>query len=261
MKFFVQTNLRSEEDNDLFRNTISRYADYVPVVVIPFSDSLELDGFEESDVLFGSTTMILTASKHPEYSKGIWYKTDWFTGTHDKLCFGEDYLNYDAWIGKLADLPKDLLGHNELVFVKAEADDKQMTGSVMTFNQVLDMKTINGKLTSLGLIDKHMKIQVASTKEVEAEYRIFVVNKKVVAASRYRPSQQQGAPKEVIDFVESKISSVESDVFVVDVGVVGDRLYIVETNCPNASGFYKSNLDDIIDSLVSFRNFSNSNNS
>lgn len=256
MKFFVQTNLRSEEDNELFRVVIQKYAEYVPTIVIPFSETLELDGFKDGDVLFGSTTMVLSAYRHPEYQRGVWYKPEWFTGTHDQICFGDDYLNNDAWIGRLADLPEDLFGHNDLVFVKADADDKQMTGSVMTFNQVVDMKTINQKFTSLGLIDRNMKIQVASPKEVEAEYRLFVVDKKVVASSMYRPYQKKDAPKEVLDFVQERISKVESDVFVVDVGVVNDAYYIVETNCPNASGFYKSDMDTIIKSLVEFRNSS-----
>jgi hypothetical protein len=89
---------------------------------------------------------------------------------------------------------------------------------------------------------------------LEKEWRVFVVDGKVVSGSHYRSylrlDQKPDLPTKVIEFVEDACKVwVPAKVFVMDVGESYKNLFIIECNCFNSSGFYKSDIEKIVISV------------
>ncbi len=111
--------------------------------------------------------------------------------------------------------------------------------------------------TSLSL---NSKIVVSEPYRLRYEWRLWIVDKKVVAASKYREDfklkKKEGCPPEVIQFAEQRcIEYTPHDVFVMDIWETGDNYYIVECGCMNSAGFYHLDIGTIVSSVTNY--FSN----
>jgi hypothetical protein len=83
------------------------------------------------------------------------------------------------------------------------------------------------------------------------EWRLWLVNKKVIASSQYwkhfRLEKIKGCPKEVVEYSEKRcLEYTPNDIFVMDVCECGNQFYIVECNCMNAAGFYNADIESIV---------------
>ncbi|MFY0254435.1 ATP-grasp domain-containing protein [Chitinophaga sp. 30R24] len=80
---------------------------------------------------------------------------------------------------------------------------------------------------------------------------------KVITASKYRTyfklTKERGCPFAVIDFAENRCREYTPHaVFVMDVCETGDDFYIVECGCMNAAGFYKADIDVIVQVVTAY---------
>ncbi len=251
-RYYIQQNLRTEDEQKQFTHAIQKAGgEPILVTVIPFSDALELPNYdpEELNVCLGSTTMIKLASQDPRYAQSVCNPDGAFSSDEDIRMFGDQCLNFDCWVGLLKDWSlSDGMTQNSLVFVKGTEDDKQMTGSVMTCNQLLDYaKQTNEHFNHLGLIRPDMRIQVSSVKNILAEYRLIVVGDYIAGASQYRPTRDASVPKRVLEYARQQMPKAAYDMYALDIAEVqmedgSVQFRIVETNCFNASGLYKCDL-------------------
>jgi len=100
-------------------------------------------------------------------------------------------------------------------------------------------------------ISKSSRIIVGEPFHIRREWRLWCVNKKVIAASQYRNNfkleKLRGCPDGVIAFAEARcLQFTPHDIFVMDVCETGGDLYIVECNCMNAAGFYDADIESIV---------------
>lgn len=161
-------------------------------------------------------------------------------------------LNYDAQIGSLGTIDPPW----EPFFIRPPEDSKLFTGTVMSHAELEQWKKDTAEVYSNGYtqLTPETEVMVASPRVIWAEYRLFVVNRKVVTGSQYRmggrPYQNPVLPKIVLDFAKENIRQWVPDyAFCMDVADTPDGLKIIEVNCINSSGFYKSDVSKTIQAL------------
>lgn len=101
------------------------------------------------------------------------------------------------------------------------------------------------------------RIVVSEPYNIQTEWRLWIVEKRVVAASKYcerfRLQKEEGCPAEVVSFAEQRCREyTPHDVFVMDVCLSGEEYYIVECGCMNGAGFYKGNIEQIVKAVSGY---------
>ena len=111
---------------------------------------------------------------------------------------------------------------------------------------------------------KSEKIVVSDIKEIQEEYRFFMHENKILGCSRYMLNSEVN-PSDFVpeDIKECAIKYSElynpSELYVMDLAVTPEGIKIVEYNCWNASGFYHSNIRDIIFQVNEIKGNKNAN--
>jgi hypothetical protein len=95
---------------------------------------------------------------------------------------------------------------------------------------------------------------VAEVREIDAEWRLFLVGSSVVSGSMYRPSAERSLPKELVEFAEAAAQRFRpAPVFVMDMARVEHTWKIVECNCFNGSRFYEADVNAIVRAVSRFQ--------
>jgi hypothetical protein len=166
--------------------------------------------------------------------------------------YKEEMLNHDMIVGAVS----DIVTPSDMFFVRPVEDTKSIVGEVYTRSQFEDWQTriiamdMDSGL-SYSTIRSTTEICVASVKQIDAEYRCFVVNGKVATASQYKLNGQlyknPNVDQYIIDYVHAVIKDWKPDIaFVLDVALSHGKLYIIEANCINSSGLYEIDTQKLI---------------
>ncbi|GAA3935456.1 DUF4343 domain-containing protein [Chitinophaga oryziterrae] len=230
---------------------------FIGLDIIPFTS--ELPAFDKSrkSIIYGSTTFNDLVFKNKELKQGVFYDEKNFSIENYIEKWGRYMLNYDASISTFQALIEgDNYSPDKQLFIRPDDDSKSFAGEVKRFDEIGDwynkLKIIEN--TNLSL---ESKIVVSEPYNIQFEWRLWIVNKKVIAASKYREyfklKKEQGCPETVISFAEARCQEyTPHDVFVMDICLCGDEYYIVECGCMNGSGFYNANIDDIVSSVSDY---------
>lgn len=144
----------------------------------------------------------------------------------------------------------------EGMFVRPDEDSNAFDGGL--FNES-SLKAVFDPAIRKAYIDEDTLVVIAEPVQIDAEWRTFIVDGQVVAASSYR---KDGAgnidlyvPHRVIDlaFGAAELWS-PAPVFCLDIALTGQRYGIVEANCFNASRFYGADASAILESVSSLVN-------
>jgi hypothetical protein len=127
------------------------------------------------------------------------------------------------------------------VYTKAQFEDWQTRIIAMDMDSGLNYSTIRSTT----------EICVASVKKIDAEYRCFVINGRVVTSSQYKLNgvlyKNGNVDQYIVDYVNSVIKHWQPDIaFVLDVALSNDKLSIIEANCINSSGLYEIDTQKLI---------------
>jgi hypothetical protein len=101
-----------------------------------------------------------------------------------------------------------------------------------------------------------MAVIVSPVKAIYREYRLFVVNRKVVTGSVYRVGGRAEISADVEEYVLEYARKVidrwiPAESCVIDIGLTEHGLQIIEFNNINSSGFYASDVAKYVDSIQS----------
>jgi len=166
--------------------------------------------------------------------------------------YGKEMLNHDMVVGKIRDLEPDM----DMFFIRPVEDTKSIVGEEYTKVYYQEWKR---RIMEAGYSDSptyasvtpDTLICVAPCKQIDAEYRCFVVNGKVATASQYKmrriPYFSSHVDSYILDYVNDLVSHWQPDkAFVLDVALSHGNLSVIEANCINSSGLYEIDTQKLI---------------
>jgi ATP-grasp domain, R2K clade family 3 len=257
--WILQNNLiKSEIKESIIKTLKQDNISYEEVTVIPFSDDLPpIQQQANQYVFYGSSTLIFNAYKDPVYREGVFYDENTFSTENYNQQWGKKMLNYDAMITCLADFSEEKYDLDSLWFIRPVADSKAFSGSIMSFSEIQRL-TQNLKESNNPHLSTQTPIAISSPKEIEKEWRHFIVNKNVVSSSRYAQNghlsvSNTDIPNELINFVENCcLQYTPHDIFVMDTALCNGQYFIIECNCFNGTGFYSHDIEAIVKKINQF---------
>ena len=100
-------------------------------------------------------------------------------------------------------------------------------------------------------VNAQSSLVYAPAKELQSEWRLFLLEGRAIGASLYSPGVSPFVPPEVIEFAESAAKLwMPVPVTVMDVAELADgTLRVIELNCFNGSGFYQADVGNIVRSI------------
>jgi hypothetical protein len=254
MYWVIQENLYKEEAFlDLIHAVETAGAPYVVVKVVPFSHELIPEQYPTGDiVVMGATTMIGIAQERG-WKPGAFYN-DNFDYRQWKENIGDELLNHDSEVCMF----KDVNPSFNPFFIRPTEDRKCFTGEVIDkANYDLWLKSTQEVTDGYSTLRPETMVSVAPVKAIHSEWRFFVVDGRVITGSLYKRGNRVihlpaliGEDAEV--YAQKMVDRWQPDrAFVIDVALTDDGYKIIEYNCMNSAGFYKSNVNKIVAAIES----------
>lgn len=241
---------------------------WTPVRALSFTDKIvaadeEVHGKELADIpelvldvngpvmVYGSYTLALISKKR-DWTPGA-FVNDHFT--HEVWTTGwgaKHLLNGDAVVCRL-DALGDAMGSREQVFLRPVEDTKSFSGMVLSHDEALWWA--EKAIAADGpMLNSATDIVVAPTRAILAEYRLFVVDGRVVTSSLYKMGARvitdAYTPESVLAFAKRCIDQwVPDRAFVLDIAETHDGLKIIEVNNINSAGVYAANISRLIQEI------------
>ena len=254
--WLVQTNIAPESPTPaLLQGACGRQGRlFLAITVLPGSKSLPEIPQAASDgpvVFHGRSTLILNARSSP-WKHGVFFDPDTFGHRAYAKGYGDRLLNDGAVVMTWAELLRLTEKASGYRFIKPIDDFKGFTGQALSLSAVPSLFEKLHEKHGHGLLGT--EVVVAQAQEVDAEWRLFVVDGKVVTGSMYRPAGGSHVPADVLAFAQSAIRDwTPAPVFALDVGKIGNRLKIIECNCFNASRLYDSDVDRLVQAVSDYQ--------
>lgn len=250
MKWVIQENLY-KETAFLYLIQALENLDYTVVKVIPFSHELIPEINPTGKVIvMGATTMI-----------GIAQERGWFPGAYYNSNFdcrewnknlGNEMLNIDAEFSRFADVNPEY----SPFFIRPTEDRKVFSGEVIDkANFELWKRSTQEVSSGYTTLTPDTMVSVAPLKAIHKEFRFFVVDGKIVTGSQYRfgdrtihLSALKGEDAEL--YAQSMVDRWQpAKAFVIDVALTDQGYKVIEYNCCNSAGFYKSDVSKLVQAL------------
>jgi len=256
MYYIVQERLYREDEWDDLIHALERFnLNYEIVKLIPFVDDFEFETKEKNVFCFGALKMARLA---PKYG---WYPGILMTPNHDfnvyKEYYKENLLNYDSKIYRISE---DFEWNGDF-FVRPVLDTKIFNGrpyAMQDWKKESNRLLCNSKSDKdngiTNIVSEDTLIQVSSLKNIQKEFRFYIVDGKIATASlykegyfvRYSDIVDQGA----IDYCNEMIKVFQlADAFVMDICLTDDEWKIIECGCLSCAGLYKANIPKLLMAL------------
>jgi len=256
MKFAIQHNLMNAAQ---LRQVDGATAKYPRVFVgcIPFSHEITceepLDGVNY--IPYGSTLFTSIAAERK------------WKGLHLDL----STMNYRAWCENRDDMLNsgtmpvrdavEFLRQNpdSRWFTRPSADLKQYSGYVGDANSIADH--FESMMGAVGGGSYYMppdaEVVLSEPQEILAEWRWFIVDRKIVSGSMYRAHGQLRLMEELEPAVVKQAQRfadkwLPHDCVVMDLAYTVDDVKVIEFNCINASGFYRNDIPAVFRELYRY---------
>lgn len=246
----VQTNVEDGSPSPtLLRDACTRLLlPFHGVAVTAGANTLPPFAVVDGPVVFhGRATLIRCALNEPRWAHGVFFSEQLFTHDAYVAGYGQDMLNASARTTTIDALTAVGFDPHARVFIRPHDDSKRFTGHVTTIAQFLVAIGVDSGASSV-------RVVVTEAREIDAEWRLFIVEGRVVSGSMYRPTAERALPPELIHFAELAAHRWSpAPVFVMDVARVDRTWKIVECNCFNGSRFYDSDVVAIVAAVSRFQ--------
>lgn len=255
--WLVQTNLINEDLSAAIKLSAEKLGHtYVGAKITPFMETMETGLYIETPIMtlkspiipYGSTTLIKMFDRSILQKDGFFFNQKNLKTSTWVAKLGERMLNHDACVIPLYAAAK--LKTSETWFMKPDDDLKDFIGSIV---DAAGIENFYNDVAKGGfMFDETIQVVLSKPKNMGWEWRLFMIKNEVITGSSYRLkgmlNQNKPVPERVIQFAQESASIWRpDDVYVMDVCETDDGLKIVEFNCFNASGFYKCDVEKVVD--------------
>ena len=192
------------------------------------------------------------------WTPGVWNNPEYFSERKLIDAIGPLALNYDAQTVPFRDAVKTAKTMDwDPFFIKPNSDVKEFAGMIQTQE---DFNEWYMKMMTIGYFHEGIEdrpVVISSPKILGKEWRLVVLEQKVIAYSIYRQFQKvipkRDCPAEVIALAEQVVAGFNpAPVFVVDICETINGLRVVELNGFNSAGLYKCDVTAIIPAVTEF---------
>jgi hypothetical protein len=256
MHWVVQENLYKEDAfADLIRALQLSGTSYEIVKVIPFSHEVVPEPTSTDKIIVSGSTALT------------------FIGVEKGWCvFYNENFNHNAWVKNLG---AELLNYEAIVggfgkvnpswdefFIRPVEDRKLFAGQIIHREEfdAWKEKTENAHKDGYTTLTPDTEVVVSPLKNIHSEWRFFVVDGKIVTGSLYKRygmlyQQPLLQDDEVIPYAQKMVDKWQPDrAFVIDVALTDKGYKVIEYNCMNSCGFYKSDVGKIVQAIESMEN-------
>lgn len=259
INWILQKNLTKSEILERIKAVLNGKDEiWEEVEVIPFST--EVPAIVNKDtfkIIYGSTTFMLNAFNSEALKEGVFFEPSKFQMKNYVDKWQDKVLNADGKLLKFGQLSKLESKKTQKWFIRPNNDGKEFSGRVATYEELLKWSKEVCQL-DIPELNKDTEIWVSKPKKIKKEWRLFIVDNQIVSASRYMnegelAESEKDIPKEMIEFAKERISEYRiEDVYVMDIAQTELEYKLIECNCFNGTGFYKHDVEKIIQSVNTF---------
>lgn len=251
MFWVVQENIREEVGYNAFVDVLCKHEiPHAIVKVIPFAyetvPDLELTG---KVTVWGSVSLDAVAKKKK------WTPGTFLNENHDQRVWTEAYgrtnmLNGDVEFFEFCKIPR----FEGTKFIRPVDDKKRFDGTVVHIEELENWQEAAQRMADgYSRLRPTTMVGVSSVREIELEWRFFIVNGKVLTGSRYRQwgmtdQRRIDETSEAWKFAQTMVDKWQpGPAFVLDVAkVTTGELQVIEVNCINSAGFYACDMEQVV---------------
>lgn len=256
MYWVVQENLYNEEGFDSLIRALDVLAlPYSIHKVIPFAGEIEPDVNPDGKVVVMGSISLNKLAQLRNWNPGV-FTNENFDFMVQRDHWGNHMLNADATIYRFEDIPR----HNKPFFLRPVHDTKAFPAKVYDWDELEEWR--ENVLHLFGVetpqVSSETLCVLTKPKDIYAEYRTWVIDRVVVAASKYKTgtliAYDSMVPYNIVRYAED-VSEIWTPhrAFVLDICETEDGLKILEVNNLNSAGFYKGNVQRIVQGIeISF---------
>lgn len=276
MLWVLQENLYKEYRYQRFVEAVQRLnQEVVFVKVVPFVNKLIPPDMSLSDldvdniveltistnnvIAFGTLTLGRIAIERG-WTPGVYTNSNFDYRVWSQRYGLDNIVNSESVVGNIKDIhiPPDW----DWVFLRPVLDDKAFTGITLSKHDFHDWK-MQYSIIEPGLstpLHKDTVIMVSPAQDIQAEYRMFVVDREVVTGSLYKRQYttlyDENVDNDVYWFAASMAQQWEpADAYVLDIARVNDELKVLEVNTINSAGFYHADPQKIVMALINMEKY------
>lgn len=246
MYWVIQKSIFNSIDYARLTASLERFGiPYLPVSIPNNQFHLEPDVDVDGNVYVCGALKMAKIAQDKGWSPGSFLNENF----NFKLWLGKlnaNLLNCDIIFGKLSDVETS---HLKTFFIRPLEDNKAFDGMVIDNNLLEEWRSDpkKGRLQNLDVI-------VSPVKNIFREYRIFIVNRKVITGSIYKmggnPLASASVEPIVIEYAERIVQTwIPSESLVVDIGLTEEGFKVIEFNNINSSGFYASDVSKYVEAI------------
>lgn len=228
---------------------------YAFATTVPFSDSLEVEGISDLNAVpatffpFGSYTLCRLLPRFARQSAV--FISEQLSQESVLQHFGNELLNSDMQVLPIKDINPSL---GSAFFIRPNEDSKAFTAGIMSAEDFLDFKQNIMQLAADGAfsyVPPETLCVVASIKNIDAEYRFFVVNGHIAASSQYkiagRPHFVPITDDYIYHYAQTMINHYQPEkAYVMDIAACNGMAKILEFNAIHAAGLYAADSQRLI---------------
>lgn len=243
--WIIQTNMGSQSDIQHYVQAVrDSGAQVLEVEHIPFSSDLPKADVSGPVVVYGAVSFVSEVQKSGKWPLGVFGTPETFTYEAWAKNYNEMLLNSPdgTELTTIGEFCLDTRDEKEDIFVRPQHDTKSLVGRVWTAGEFKKWCKEASTGDYAG-VNKDTPIVIAKPYGIEAEWRLFVVNSKVISASQYhqkgRLHKSPGAPEDVLKFAEKVIAKWNPcPAYTLDLCRSAGNCYIVEVQGFNSAGHY-----------------------
>lgn len=207
---------------------------------------------------FGSISFIREARKHLQHQPLAYYSDERFYYSRYAHKLPAEWMLNTGGVflpctSVLTMLPKlQLWFGGQQFFMRPDSGSKVFTGQMIDYADGEKQIEALSRVSSLTL---DTMVYVAAEQAIEAEYRLFIVNRQVMGGSFYSFDQEASSlpiPHEVLELAHAVARHAwQIDIaYSCDIAMTAQGARVVELNAGSTSGFYNSDAKVIIEAMM-----------